>query len=178
LKNAEPIIAELKKANILHFSKERLRLSKKPILKRSKKKLASLAETIKRALSKTKFRIISKKEVIKGNQQPVVVRLKEKSIIIYENHPEFTESIEVEGKTFAVAYEEWDYKRTYYSICKLDSKENKVTFNSLHPLFKSKISEEVIKKIALGFLLIVKGRKDEEKLLSELNHLIENVFKG
>lgn len=179
LKDAEPIIDELKKANILHFSKERLRLSKEPMVKKSKEKLASTMETIKKALSdKTRFKIISKKEETKDKQQPVKVNHKEKSIVIYENHPEFTETIEIEGKKFAMAYDEWDYKKNNYSICKLDSSGKKATFNASHPLFKSKISEEVIKKIALGFLLIARGRKDEEKLLGELNHLLETVFKG
>ena len=149
------------------------------MVKKSKEKLASTVEIIKKALSdKSQFKIVSKKEETKDKQQPIEVRPKEKSILIYENHPEFTESIEIESKKFTVAYDEWDYKRSHYSICKLDSSGKKATFNSSHPLFKSKISEEVIKKITLGFLLIARGRKDEEKLLSELNHLIETAFKG
>lgn len=179
LKNSEPIINELKKANIIHFPRERLRISKEPIVKKGKEKLSSTFETIKKALSdKTDFDIVTKRQEVKDKQSPVEVKAKEKSIVIYENHPEFTESIEVEGKKFFVSYDKWDDKKSRYPICKLDSSGKKATFNSSHPLFKSKISGEVIKKIALGFLLIVKGRKDEEKLLSELNQLLENVFKG
>ncbi len=179
LKDSEPLIEELKKANILHFSKERLRLSKEPMVKKSRERITSTLETIKKALTdKTQFKIISRKEEPKDKQQPVEVKPKEKSIVIYDNHPEFVESIEIDDKKFSVTYDDWDYKKSHYSICKLDSSGKKVAFNSSHPLFKSKISEDVIKKIALGFLLIAKDRKDEEKLLSELNHLIETVFKG
>lgn len=179
LKDAEPIINELKKVNIIHFSKERLRFPKGLIVKRAKKKLISPVEAIKKALSgKTEFKIISKKQERKDKQPPLEVKPKEKSIVIYEDHPEFTETIEIKNKKFVVVYDKWDFKKTHYSICKLDKAETKVTFNSSHPLFKSKISEGVIKKIALGFLLIVKDSKDEERLLSELNHLLEDVFKG
>ncbi|HHT9106386.1 MAG TPA: ATP-binding protein [Candidatus Wujingus californicus] len=179
LKNSEPIINELKKVNIIHFPKERLRLSKYPIVRKGKGKLSSPVETIKKALSeKTDFNIVIRKQQGEKKQPPVEVKAKEKSIVIYEDHPEFTESIEIEGEKISISYDKWDFKKSHYSICKLDSSGKKATFNSSHPLFKSKISEEVIKKIALGFLLIVKGRKDEEKLLSELNHLLEIVFKG
>lgn len=178
LKNAEPIIDELKKVNILHFSKERLRLSKEPIVKKTKEKLVSPVETIKKALSdKTDFKVISKKHGIKNNQPPLEVKPKEKSIVIYEDHPEFSETIKVENRKFAVTYDEWDFKKTHYSICKLDKGEKKAIFNSAHPLFKSKLNDEIIKRIALGFLLIAKDRKDGEKLLGELNGLLDDVFK-
>lgn len=178
LKHSESIITELKKANIIHFSKERLRLPKESIVKKGTKRLSSPAETIKKALSeKTDFNIVTKKQQVEDKQPPVEVKAKEKSIVIYEDHPEFTESIEIEGKRFSIFYDRWDFKKSHYSICKLDSSGKKATFNSSHPLFKSKINDEIIKRITLGFLLIAKDRKDGEKLLGELNGLLEDVFK-
>lgn len=176
--DAEPIIDELKKANIIHLSKERLRLSKEPTAKKSEGKLASPAEAIRKALSgKAEFKVVTKKQGYKSDKPAVEVKRKEKSIVIYEDHPEFTEKLSIDNRKFAVTYGEWDYRKTPYSICKLDKSGNNATFNSSHPLFKSKISEEVIKRISLGFLLIVKARKDDEKLLGELNHLLENALK-
>ncbi len=178
LKDSEPIINELKKAKIIHFSKERLRLPRESLVKRVKDKLISPAETIKKALSdKTDFKIISKKQSVKANQPALEIKQKEKSIVIYEDHPEFSEIIEVENKKFSVLYDEWNYKKTQYALCKFEKDEKNVVFNSSHPLFKSKINDEIIKRIALGFLLIAKNRKDGGKLLSELNGLLEDVFK-
>lgn len=179
LKDSEPIINKLKKANIIHFSKERLRFPKERIFRKTKDKITSPVDVIKKTLSKkTDFKIISKRREPKGKQPPLEVKFKEKSIVIYENHPEFKETIEIENRKFEVDYDKWDFKKTHYSICRLDKSERKVTYNSSHPLFKSKISEELIKKIALGFLLIVKGKKDVGKLLDKLDKLLTNVFEG
>jgi len=54
----------------------------------------------------------------------------------------------------------------------------KVTFNSSHPLFKSKLSNELVKKLSLGILLIASGRKDQADLLRSLYALIEEIFLG
>ena len=77
---------------------------------------------------------------------------------------------------FKVTYNEWDVTKTPYKICKIIDEENEAVFNTAHPLFGSKLSEEVIKKLSLGILLISHNRKDEKDLLVQLNRLLEEVF--
>ncbi|MBA7524864.1 hypothetical protein ES705_17009 [subsurface metagenome] len=78
---------------------------------------------------------------------------------------------------FYVQYGKWDYKKTPYSICKLDERKKCVTFNSLHPLFKIQISDEIIKKLSFGILLVLKERKDREELLIKFNQLLIEIFR-
>ena len=174
----DAISKELKKADIIRFSKERLRLPKHPIVKGRKKEISSPARTIQKALEgKKDYKVI----FVKGDSKkkvPVEIKADKKAIVVYEEHPTFMESLEVERKQFKVSYEEWDYKQTPYSICKLNEGNKKVVFNSAHPLFKSKISNEVIKKLSLGVLLILKDAKGQEKLIKKMNELLENVFVG
>ena len=86
------------------------------------------------------------------------------------------ETFEVDNQKFKVSYERWNYKDASYSICRFDSKEKKVTFNSSHPIFKTKINERVIKRLSLEILLILEGNKDKEKLVTKFNHLLEDAF--
>ncbi len=181
LKNDDKIVEGLKKTKIIHFSKERLRLPKAPITKTRKTKAEIPSKKIVRVLSEAKkedYRIISKKGRVSPNDPPLIVLPKEKSIIVYEDHPTFVEIIKVTEKEFKVGYDEWDYSKTPYSICKLHDKENNVVFNTSHPLFKSKLSDEVIKQLSLGIVLTLKDREDGEELIEKLNQLLEDIFKG
>lgn len=122
------------------------------------------------------FKVISSKDKRKKKESPIKIDSKEKSITIFEEHPSFLESIEIENQKFVVSYDEWNYWKTPYSICKLDNKGKRVIFNSSHPLFKSKINDRIIKQLSLGMLLILEGKKDKENLLTKFNHLLENAF--
>jgi hypothetical protein len=173
------VIKELKSEGIIHFSKERLRLLKAPIAKRKRISISSLSEKVGKALSEKKdYKIIHEKGKVPKRKPPVKVIPKKKSIVVYDGHPSFAETIKVGKKKFSVGYDEWDPGETPYSICKLHDTQNKVTFNTSHPLFKSKLSDEIIKQLSLGIVLILKRRKDKEKLLVQLNHLLEEAFLG
>jgi hypothetical protein len=176
---ADAIAEELKKADVVKFSKERFRLSKSFM---AAKKLADVSlpsEKLRQALSKRKdFKVISSKARRSKTELPIEINTKKKAITIYDEHPSFLESIEVENQKFLVSYDKWDYRKTPYSICKLDKERGRAIFNSDHPLFKSKINERIIKQLSLGVLLILKGNKDKEKMLTRLNHLFEDVFQG
>ena len=179
LKKDDKIIEGLKDAKIIHFAKERLRLQETSITKTKKTKPEIPSKKILEVLSKTKrkdYRIISKKGKVSAKKSPIQLLPQEKSIIVYEDHPAFVEIIEINGRKFKVGYEEWDSSETPYSICKLHEKENKAVFNTSHPLFKSKLSDEVIKRLSLGMVLILKGKKDERELLRRFNRLIGNIF--
>ncbi len=174
---ADVIEKELRKANIVRFPKKRFRMSKNAIVTKKTGPISSPSKRLKEALSIRKdFKIVSSKEKRKGKELPVVVDSKEKSITIFEKHPSFSESIEIEKQKFAVTYDEWDYKKTPYSICKLDKKRKEVTFNSKHPLFKAKLNDKIIKQLSLGLLLILEGGKDKEKILNKFNKLLEYTF--
>lgn len=180
LKNDDKIVEGLKKAKIIHFSKERLRLPEAPITKTRKTKAEIPSRKIVEVFSEikeTNYRIISQKGQVSSKESPIRVLPEKKSIIVYEEHPAFVETIKIAGREFKVGYDEWNRSKTPYSICRLDDKENKAVFNTSHPLFKSKLSDEIIKQLSLGIVLISKDRKDGEELMGKLNRLLEYTFK-
>lgn len=179
LKTQEPILDGLKKAGLVHFPKERLRIPSSSMTKRKKGALKSPLDAVKEILNeKPDYKVVSKKGHFSQETPPIEIRPREKSIIIYEDHPELLETIQINNQSFNVAYDKWDYKKTPYAICKLAHSQKTVMFNVAHPVFKSKLSERIIKKLALGILLIVKGRKDDEKLIGRVNQLLEDVLQG
>jgi hypothetical protein len=174
---ADFIEDELKKAKIVKFAKKRFRISKTAIATKKTGPVSSPSKRLKEVLSKRRdFKIILSKEKRNKKESPIKIDSKQKSITIFEEHPSFLESIEVEKQKFAVSYDEWNYKKTPYSICRLDSKRKKVTFNSSHPLFKSKVNDRIIKQLSLGMLLILECEKDKEKILTKFNQLLEDAF--
>ncbi len=181
IKASENVIIEFKKADVIHFSKDRLRLPKKAplITKKNKNKpIFSPSNKLIEAFAKREdFKIIPNKDKITIKDSPVQVIPEEKTIFINDQHPDFIEGLVLKGNKFKVGYEEWNPAETPFSICKLDE-QNKVVFNTTHPLFKSDISEEIIKKLALGIVLIAKKREDEVDLIRKLNHLLEEIFLG
>lgn len=179
VQGSDEVLDELKNVNIVHLSKERLRISEEPKVtkKKKKKKISSPAKRIKEILTeKEDFKVISKKERVSPQEPPIRVIPEEKTIVISEKHPDFVERITVGEDRFAVEYEEWNPKEVPYSICRVAKDKNSVIFNSNHPLFGINIDEEIIKKISLGIVLIARKRKDEEELITKLNHLLEEVF--
>lgn len=177
IKEGESVIKELTEAGIIRFSKGRLRLPKLPLVKRGKKEIIHVSKKIRKALSKRKeYEIVSKKGKVPGGKLPIEISTKKKAVIVYEDHPSFVETIKIEKKEFKVTYDSWDPEKTPYSICKFSDGQDKVIFNSSHPIFKSSISDEIIKRLSLGILIILKDRKDKEELLCRLNRLLKNVF--
>ncbi len=176
LKAPESVVEELKKAGIVRFSKERLRLPKAPMVKRKGISILPLSERIDKVLSeKTDFEIVHKKGKIQKRKPPIKVISKKKSIIVYDDHPLFVETIKVGEKEFRVDYDKWDPNKTPYSICRLGDGK-KVIFNTSHPLFKSKLSDGIIKQLSLRIVLILKKEKNKENLLNQLNTLLEEIF--
>ncbi|MDD5186891.1 MAG: ATP-binding protein [Methanoregula sp.] len=181
LKDSEQIITEFKDANLLHFSKERLRLPKTTQITKSKdaQKTGSVHKRVKEVFTKQKGYTIDEREgVPTQNESPIRIIPEEKKVIIFENHPSFTEEIKVKGKSFKVNYLEWDPSSKPYSICKFGPNENEVIFNTNHPIFKSQLSDEIAKKISLGIVLIAKNREDSVEIIEQFNRLLEEVFLG
>jgi hypothetical protein len=177
VEGSEKVIDELRNANIIRFAKERLRLSKAPIIERKEKEVLSPPERVIKALSKIKdYKVCSEKGKISAKESPIKVFPMDRSIVVYEQHPDFVETIKVGERGFKVEYDKWDFVKTPYSICRLFEDQNVVVFNTSHPLFKSKLSDEIIKRLSLEIVLILKGRKDNEELLTQLNHLLERIF--
>ncbi len=169
----------LKDANLLRFAKERLRLTKSSITKRKAETASLPFERLKKALEKKKdYNIVINNKRISAKELPIKAIPKSKSVVIYEKHPAFVETIEIGHDNFQVAYEDWDYKNTPFAICKIQKKHNTVVFNNSHPLFKTKISGQIIKKLSLGVLLIFQNRKDKEELVSRFTSLLEEVLIG
>ena len=178
LKKSPEIIDELKKSDIVHLAKERLRIPKKSITKKRGEKLLPPSKKIREVLSRRKdfkFKIQLERggEFLK-DELPIKVDSSKKTIQIYEDHPDFTETLEIGKKLFQVRYDKWDFTKFPF-ICKLENDKTAV-FNTLHPLFQSGLSNEVIKKLSLGILIILKNRKDKQKLLKQIESLLTDVF--
>lgn len=179
VRGPERVVDELRNANIIRFSKARLRLQAAPITERKGKEVLSPVERIIKALLKIRdYKVIPEKVEISAKEPPIKVVPEEKSIVVYEKHPDFVETINVGERRFRVEYNKWDFGKTAYSICRLFDGQNVVVFNTSHPLFKSRLSDEIIKRLSLEIVLILKDRKDNEKLLTQLNHLLERIFLG
>ena len=179
IKGADKVIEELRRANLIRFSKERLRLPRAPTLERRKEEVLPKSQKLYKALSRIKgYEIIRNKEEIPATKAPIKVIPKDHTILVYEQHRDFVENIRVGRQKFIVKYDEWDFHKTPYAICKLSQVGDTVVYNISHPLFKSRLSDEIIKHLSLGMLLIIKGRKDAEALLARLNRLLEQVFLG
>lgn len=174
----QKIVGALKEAEMIHFGKERLRMQGSSITKIKKTTTKKTSEKIANALSKVKkkgYKIITKKGRVPASKPPLNIQHNKKSIIIYENHPAFAETVNINNRKFEVSYGEWD-PHIPYSICKLDNREKIVIFNIAHPLFKSKLSDTIIKKLSLGIVLILKDKKDGEMLIAKINRLLEETF--
>lgn len=176
MKESEKVIKDLKKVGILRIPRERLRIKKDPIVKRVKKEVLPHTEELKKTLSNRGYKIISKRGEIKKETPPVEVITKEKSILIHEDHPDLKETLKIGSNLYPVEYDSWNLGKTPFDICKLLDDRKTVVFNKLHPLFKSKLDDEIIKKLSLGILLITKGRKDQGDLVEKINKLLTEVF--
>jgi len=178
LKDSEKIIDELKKSGILRIPKERLKIRKIPIIKSEKKEVLSMKDALKKTLSKSGYKIIPTKGEVSKKRLPVEVDEDKKSILIHEDHPDLEETIKVVQKEFKVKYEEWDELRDQFPLCRLSDDRKTAIFNKAHPLFKSKLDDEIVKKLSLGILVILKGRRDQEELLKSINNLLKDIFLG
>lgn len=179
VKGSDTVINELREANVIRFAPTRLRLTKAPIIERKGREVLPQHERVVKALSRVKdYKVVSDKKKVSAKEAFVKVIPKQKTILVYEEHPNLLESIKVRNQTFKVKYSEWNPAKTSYSICKLSDDRKVATFNSSHPLFTSRISVEIIKRLSLGILLIVNDRKDKEKLLKAFNQLLERTFLG
>lgn len=180
-KHNDKLIEDLKKAKVLHFAKERLRLPKTQITKTKKTKPGIPSKKIVDALSETKkkeYTVIPKKGKISADKPPIEVLPEKKSIIVHKEHPSFVETISIYKKEFKVDYDLGEFANTPHLICKVYDKENKVVFNTSHPLFNSKLSDEIIKRLSLGIVLTLKDLENGENLILKLNRLLEDTFEG
>lgn len=176
--DSDNIKAEFKKSGILRIPEERLRIKKAALVKPLIRDMLSPTEELRKTLSRRGYKVIPQKGKLPKGKPAVEVISEEKSILIREDHPELREKLIIGKKTYKVTYDTWDHKKTPYSVCKLSEDKKSAVFNSSHPLFKSKLDDEVIKKLSLGILLITLGREDQQNLLKSLYALIEEIFLG
>jgi len=171
--DSDKVIAELKKANIIDFPKERLRIAKQAI-SRSKTRQREYASPVSRmrdVLTNEKGMSVITEKTSDISKPPIEISDDKKSATIYENHPAFSEHINVLDRKFTVEYSHWNIN-TVPSICKIS--EGKVLYNLSHPLFNSGLSERVVKELSLGLLLILE--KEDSTLLSHIETLLCKVF--
>jgi len=126
---ANAIAETLREADVVKFPKERFRLPKSPISSRRKAQISTPPQQLKEALkSRRGFSVVSSKARRTKDQPAIEVDKKRKSITIYDEHPSFLDSIEIENKKILVGYDKWKVTGTPYSICKYERRHNKAVF--------------------------------------------------
>jgi hypothetical protein len=170
-KEPATLIQQLKETGLVQLSEKQLRIPKAQIVKKKGDKIGPLSGKFFDTFSKrTKFRVTKKKGV---SRYPIKVDSVKKEILVYEDHPDLEETIHVDGRKFEVRYEKWDCMQTP-SICRLNNEI--VEYNVTHPIFKSKLNNEIIKKLSLGLLLILERTENGMNLLQKIERLLENTF--
>ena len=179
LRENDAVLDDLAKLKLLHFSKERLRLSEGTLRKPRQTIVDNPVDRVVKALSKTggeTKNVVVRREKISSAEPAIRVDADSKTISVYKNHPVFVETIEFGDNQFKVEYEEWQYYETPYAICRLTNYGKTVVFNKSHPLFKSNLNDNVAKRLALGILIILNEVETKEILLARLNKLLEDTF--
>ncbi len=179
LREDERIISDLNESSLLHFSKERLRLTEGALQKTKGKTVENSVDRIVKVLEKkarNSAKIVRKSGSVNPKNPAIKLESKTNTITVYENHPAFVETIEYDGNIFKVQYKEWNPSGTPFSICRLSKDGKTVTFNKSHPLFKGRVNDNIVKRFALGIVVILKDTKNREALVKQFNGLLENTF--
>lgn len=179
LREDQRIIDDLTEFNLLHFSKERVRLSEGSLRKSKSKTVENPVDRIVNVLSKKvddSRKVIVKAGEVSTATPAIQIEEASRTITIYKDHPAFVETIELDGKNFRVKYEEWDPLNTPFSICRLTKDGETAIFNKDHPLFKGKLNDNIVKRLGLGILIILSEVNDNGSLIENLNKLVEDTF--
>ena len=176
IRSRDKVLGELKRGGVLRF--EKLRAPSTRLSKWKGEDLLSPSEKLIAALSRINgYKVVPKKGSVSSKEIPVRVE-RGNTIIVYTEHPDLSETLDIGDQRFRVLYDEWEPSSTPYSVCKLSRGQRTVVYNSLHPLFHGKISNEIVKRLSLGILLISSQRRDSEELILRLNHLLEDTLLG
>ena len=179
LRDDERILTDLTKSNLLHFSKERLRLSEGTLRKSKSKTVENPVDRVVNVLSNQvdeSKEIVRKKGIVSPDTPAIRLEDDLKTITIYEDHPAFVETIEFEGKIFRVHYDEWNPSGTPFTICRLTKDRTTAIFNKSHPLFMGKLNDNIVKRLGLGILVILSEVDGNEDLIEKFNKLVEDTF--
>jgi len=179
LREDKRILDDLTESNLVHFSKERLRLSEGTLRKSKSKTVDNPVDRVVDVLSKKvgdPKKVVRRKGKVSLDTPAIQVEQESKTITVYEDHPAFIETIEFNGKDFRVQYDEWDPSKTPFSICRLTKDGKTAIFNKTHPLFKGKLNDNIVKRLGLGILLILSEVKNNQALIGNLNRLVEDTF--
>lgn len=179
LRDDEEILSDLNKANMLQFSKERLRLTENTLQKSKGKSVENSVDRVVKALEKkagSSAKVVRKSGSVDSKTPAIKLESKTNTITVYENHPSFIETIDYNGNIFKVHYDEWNPSNAVFSICRLSKDGKTVTYNKSHPLFKGRVNDHIVKQFALGIVVILKDAKNSEALVKQFNGLLENTL--
>lgn len=179
LREDDRILTDLNKSSMLRFSKERLRLSEDSFQKSKSKSVENSVDRIIKVLEKkagNSAKIVRKSGSVDPKNAAIKLESKSNTITVYEDHPAFIETIEYGGDILKVKYDEWNSSGTAFSICRLSKDGKTVTFNKSHPLFKGRVNDHIVKRFALGIVVILKDAKNSETLVKQFNELMENTL--
>jgi len=168
-KDSTIIENELKDIGVINFNKERLRLGGKKITKRKNEKFEPVVDKLINSLSNNKLYTVVKE----SGKSTEPIQIKNNNIIIYDEHPSFKEVIEYNNIIYKVQYDSWDVK-LFPSLCKI--KDDLIIYNKNNPLFFSQLNNEIVKKLILGFNIIVKNSPNNRTMIREFEELLKESF--
>lgn len=180
LNSHDTIVKELKEADALHFPEERLRIdASKSVALADRKITESPSDVLKNAFNKKNITVLADRTEVKDvSKPPVTFNPRSRTLTVQDKHPDFTEQIALMGKTFTVAYAEWSIDNDPYSLCKIAEGGKTVEYNLKHPLLRNKNAKETVKKLSLGFIIILSSLPNKDRLIPEMNKLLEAALKG
>jgi hypothetical protein len=114
----------------------------------------------------------------KDNNKPSVkIDVDRKTVEVFENHPDFLDTIVISGNNYTLRYTSWDFKQSDLLPAVRMSIDGVIEINTAYPLFGSKRYGDVFKKVLITLLLLANQSLSSTKLLMEFSHMLMDEFK-
>ena len=111
------------------------------------------------------------------DHEPVRVDKSKKEVVVYQEHPDFEDTITIGSKKRRISYSSSSARRpSYETACRLNEKGD-VEIDSEYPLFKSKRYGDVFKKIFIIATLAKSGSLSTEAMYKFILAQIDKEFK-
>jgi len=111
------------------------------------------------------------------NKPSVKIDVESKTAEVFENHPDFIDTIEIRGDSYKLRYISWDFKQTNILPAVRMGVDGVIEINTVYPLFGSKRYGDVFKKILITLMLLANQSPSPANLLTEFSHTLKDEFK-
>lgn len=98
---------------------------------------------------------------------PIEIDRPARVIRIFEEHPDFRDTLTTSLGKFSLEYREWDYATSLYPACELKD-GNVIRVNSNYPLFRSRAYGRLFLRIAITVTVMTAGTKEKRDLARDI----------